>query len=637
MSWMKSTLFKSLLCICLACYFVPTVQAALRMKVRYSFGFGDVIRANSWYPVRVDMTSKGPTYTGMLDLVTSEGLVSTRVHLPSGARKQVTLYARGRFIRLTVRDLEDDEVDLQSVGRPVLATRDNLVILHVTRAEKRGGLEFLHSILGSSSRGSVLTPVVVVPASRQTMPGNILGLGGLDLVVLGDESYEQFDPAQNQALLHWLIRGGTVVVIGGTNPDRFRNWPLADYFPVRLDGTVQRSDLSCLRDKSTLWGSQTLRAIIATNPQLIVETGPFVMTRARMCDGARVLLADKGLPLVARCSVGSGTVFFLATDPRHGPFTRMPNVVRHALWRSFFPWRGRRLQGNDPSVVASYRDEELLIGSVLSTKGIRSFLRLTTIEPPSVVLVVVFILLYVLLIAPGQYLLLRRLGRLELAWVVTPALAIVFFLIAFIAGYWRMGGQTICRSLSVVMGKASDRMLAQDSFVRLFSDVSREYLFVPRGRASVSLTTHSEAEERQQTVVGDRVAAGPLMLHMWAEHDCLVRGLRENDFAIEASLSKKAGRITGHIRNAGHHRFTGCALVTKNTYSIVDTKQFGQAKKVQVSSPFKQRTDLTGNLELEDKDLSDNLKLVHELLQNGSRFGIASRAKRDPAFCTRSV
>jgi hypothetical protein len=214
----------------------------------------------------------------------------------------------------------------------------------------------------------------------------------------------------------WVADGGRLFVVGGTN------WQgtaagLGELLPVALNGTQKVSNLEALRQyfkvNTSIEGESTL-AVGTLRPQ------------------AYVLVEQDGVPLLVEKLVGFGAVYFFAADPGMQPLSRwdgMRAVYEFSLSRkSFNVW--------DTSWNPAIANQAL---AVLPTLGI-----------PSIFAYCGWMLVYLLAIGPLNYLFLRRIKRMELAWISIPVLVIVFTLITYVAGSLSRGVRPIVSRMGIV-------------------------------------------------------------------------------------------------------------------------------------------------------------------------------------------
>ena len=161
-----------------------------------------------------------------------------------------------------------------------------------------------------------------------------------------------------------------------------------------------------------------------------------VLARGTLAEDAMVLAADSaGTPLVVRRDFGYGLVDYITFDPTTPPFAGWDGL--DGLWFSLVTSRDVRPGWSYGflNLTQGYNAVEILPG-------------VTAL--PEALAMIGFLLLYVVLIGPVNYLLLSRIGRREFAWFSIPVLIVVFTIIAWVTGFNLRGSEVVLSRLSVV-------------------------------------------------------------------------------------------------------------------------------------------------------------------------------------------
>ena len=209
----------------------------------------------------------------------------------------------------------------------------------------------------------------------------------LDILVLDGIDTGRFTPAQRTALETWIQQGGQLLVTGGAGWQQ-TTAPLADLLPVSPQASRTVDDLPAL----SAWAARPFR-----------DAGPYLLTAGTLTSGESLLQSD-GIPLLARRSLGRGDVFFLALDPAAPPLVDWDGSAE--LWNL---------------VAASAPPLPFYATGVKQAYAARRAVgTLANLVLPSVWGVALFLAVYVFAVGPLNYIVLRRLKRIELAWLTIP-------------------------------------------------------------------------------------------------------------------------------------------------------------------------------------------------------------------------
>ena len=182
------------------------------------------------------------------------------------------------------------------------------------------------------------------------------------------------------------------------------------------------------------------------------------MTESSLRAG-ETLLHEDGLPLLARVAQGRGAVYYLALDPNAAPL--LDWAGSEALWQ--------RIAQQLPETPAWTQ------GPRNSYSAGQAVTRLASLILPSTLWLFLFIFFYVIVIGPVNYLLLRRLGRRELAWLSIPALVISFSVLAYVTGFRLRGNDVIVNQMAVTFGRVDGEQMHVSSLLGLYSPSRSTY------------------------------------------------------------------------------------------------------------------------------------------------------------------
>lgn len=400
-------------------------------------GYAGAYRLGEWFPVMVEVANDGRDLRGVLEWsfpgAPGQPVFRREVDLPRGSRKRITLdvFAQGFARNGTVRLIENGNVVLeQSIGIEAIEMDRFLVVVVGSDPTVLTSLSAM-SISGTSG-------TVVRHMSPDDLPAHPLVLRGINAIFLHDVDTAALAAEQRAALRDWVHLGGQLVIGGGTNGERAASG-LADILPVEATRTISQGDLSPLEQ---LTGSPPTPS-----------TGPLLEARPR--PGAEAL--PPAAPLIYRSRLGSGMVVFSTFDlALLRGWSAEPNLWSRTL---------RPVPLFIPGFDARVNQINLM----------QDALQLPAIQLPPASALAAFLFVYILVVGPVNYLALRRLRRLEWAWVTIPATVVVFTAGVFLFGIGLRGGQAQLLQVAVVQGSEGAPRGAATAYLALFSPVRGSY------------------------------------------------------------------------------------------------------------------------------------------------------------------
>ena len=275
------------------------------------------------------------------------------------------------------------------------------------------------------------------------LPDQAQGWGMLDALVISNVDTGTLTPEQKQSLELWVANGGKLFVTGGIQ------WQtttagLNDFLPIKLTSTQNVTGLSALSAYAMDSNPLEAESILATGA---AETG------------TNILVEQNGIPLLIEKQIGYGKVYFFAADPGLQPLNDwdgMQDIYEHLL--AFKSPKPSWADGTWDSYQAS---------TALST--------LPELALPSFVYICCWLGLYIVVIGPINYFVLRRMKRTELAWVTVPVLVIIFTSLAYFSGYLYRGTRPILNRIMLTQAWQGVDQAQTTALVGLYSPTRTTY------------------------------------------------------------------------------------------------------------------------------------------------------------------
>jgi hypothetical protein len=305
------------------------------------------------------------------------------------------------------------------------------------------------------------------------MPDRWFGYEAVDVIVLttsSDRFVEQLldmNKARRDALLDWVQRGGRLVLSVGRNQPRVAKWlekvPLVDGV---LQSRVRRPSLPNLQ----MWcGADPRQKQPLRNIEIIcAQPGPnlhgLVYEDAAAGD-------TETRPVLWQSSCGLGRVLLVAFDLDAPPFSTWDG--QSAFWKKLHEEIAPRVWAGDANLSAS----PFIQGSELAVDLKRELETFQELPVISFGWVALFILFYIALVGPLDYLLLKKVfKRLELTWITFPALVVLVSVAAYATAYYVKGEDLQINKIDLVdMDLHGSGQVYGHSWLTLFSPRVQNY------------------------------------------------------------------------------------------------------------------------------------------------------------------
>ncbi|MBN1564532.1 MAG: hypothetical protein JXA10_11875 [Anaerolineae bacterium] len=430
----------------------PLPQPTYDVTLSASVGYAGYYRWGHWSPVRVMVGNQGDDLNGYVQVRTGdlggleENVYRMPLDLPQGSRKQVFLYISFETFQSEVRiEIVDQDGDIIADARDHMqSVNQGDILIAVITESTFGAVDLTNAIPGTGSAHQVNWRI-------EDIPPLVDALAGLDVMLFHDVDTGALDAEQTAAIRQWVLGGGHLIVAGGDAWQR-TTAGLDDLLPVTLERTVRVESVAVLAD-------------YIRHTSFRDDTG-MTATRSVPRSSAQVLVETEGVPLLVRDELGNGLVDFLAVDPNAEPLRSWSNT--RYLWY----------------VLMASAEQEPSWSDDLYNWSVARDATLTTFNTvlPTFYQLCGFLIMYIILIGPVNYLVLKRLNRREWAWVSIPALIVIFSVLAYQVGFNLRGSQPTVNRLSVVQVWGDGEEAKVTSFVGVQSPRRTTYdMAVERG------------------------------------------------------------------------------------------------------------------------------------------------------------
>ena len=466
-------------------------------------GIGGRAKAGFWAPIWLDLTAGPAGARGRVEIVIPDGdnipVVCTddRDHLDlmPGQEARLLRYAKIGPARAPIRvQLRDGQrvlwsQELSGLPPRLIATQEMIVGV--------GPAIDLPAAIATIRRSPELAYMAVQVENAADLPDRWWGYEGVDTIVLTTSDPrvpDSLTPKQRTALVDWLRLGGRLIVsVGSRGGEVLTSDPWQAVAPGRF------TEVSPLRERTGLetfggaelpWEHDTFQR---TRPQV---------TRLTDVEGV-VLLAEGGSgtdrPLIVRAPHGLGEIIFIGLDLDHPGLARWsgrPRLIASLLTGS----QGRT---TDPQTEVRRSVTHLgyddLVGQLRAALDQFPGVALVNFTTVSVLTVA-----YLLLIGPGDFLLLRQLRiPRHVTWITFSLVAALFCLAAWYLGGEAHGNQVRVNQVEIVDLDASEKLVRGTTWTHLYSPASARFDVKPSIDAARSVCLDPQSLVSWQGLPGD--------------------------------------------------------------------------------------------------------------------------------------
>lgn len=536
-------------------------QAQENITITARAGLDGFCKSGMWLPIHITVENTGTDVEARVQAsykndLSGQTVYGTDISLPAISRKEFFLYVypNGSIRNFTVSVLD---------GNKALAKTNLIVNCEFDQMTFFGVLADDPSAYNALNDIRPLVGVVHVAQLKiSDLPDRAQGWDALDVLIISNVDSGTFTAEQKQALELWLANGGKLFVTGGIH------WQattagLNDFLPIELKSTQNITNLSAL---STYIKDETL-----------FEQGTIIAT-GRVQENANILVEQDGLPLLIEKQIGFGEVFYFAADPNLQPLSNwdgMKEIYSHLLgFKSPKP------------IWADASWDSYQANDALAT--------LPELSLPSFIYICCWLGVYVSVIGPVNYFVLRRMKRTELAWVTVPVLVILFTSLAYFSGFAYRGTRPILNRLMLAQSWEGVNQTQVNALIGVYSpsrtsytvETQDQFMLYPAQNVNANLQgSDSWLSLKNETgtslpdvhvEIGGMQSVGargsmPALTTLAIQHD------------LTLTLSDKTPMLTGTITNTSNYTISEAVLVTPSGWEILGDLPPNETAKVNIS------------------------------------------------------
>ncbi len=350
-------------------------------------------------PMRVSVTNSGLDAVAIVTYRNDQTSFDTPLELPTGTTKVVEFahYAYGGYdARVFVRV----GATVQEFPVPFFSAETN-GLSYAMITDRPNELSFFTELRNFYHDGKPWTKVSPLHSRPELAPTRAVYYAALDGLVLGTGSERLSDDA-TAAIQSGMVQGLKVIIPGGTESPILRDPRWRSLLPADVAGTqnVGARALTLVAQNDGPFGTAT---ILNLRPKLSAFT-----------------IGSPQQPEAAIAKIGRGELVMLAFDPFEDPFRTW--IGRGKVLTSLSTSDAKPNPADQQGAIRYGRQTPLQFafqGSMPSySKGTLAF--------PPVSRIAAVLIGFAILAVPVNFLLLRKLGKGELAWITAPIISLFF-------------------------------------------------------------------------------------------------------------------------------------------------------------------------------------------------------------------
>ena len=366
------------MCRLIALFFILSVSSAFSAIEFESveLGFDKIYKRDRWAPLQIVVTSRNEDFNGEINVevrnIFSDELIQTyatplSLTRTDRQRRVIHVFLPGVSSQLSIKLVNHAEQTRisQELTPELPKSLTDLVILALTPSR-----DLLSRWDGKQINDKGKGHAFVAYTDFQGLPTHWTGYDSVDFFVIRGISLveRRISKRQQQALLDWIQRGGTLLVSGGADRRQLRGSFLETFLPVEL-GALRRA--TQIPESMQRFG--------------FVADSPFDLIEFKSKPGMVALAGNGDQIYIAKRFLGGGQIISLGFDYNAPPFSDSPGA--EAFWKWMLGVEARTPRHAEARYEADRRHDEK-IQTILAT--------VPSSKAPLIWLLSVFLVVYAL-------------------------------------------------------------------------------------------------------------------------------------------------------------------------------------------------------------------------------------------------
>lgn len=419
--WVQRNIFILMMVVFITFFVqIDTTRAAPQLEVKAEVGVDNKIKLYTPLPIKLTITNNGSPFSGdlVIDAAVTFSAGSAQVYaldLAEGETKTITLYLDGLSDDYYYRSLNESLFSFYDggieKGKLIDYSGDKNIRF---RSYYDGDYSFIFTYTENSDRlAALLRLSQYVPNNIEIFhlnqipdydfPIDFKGFAMADIFVVDEMNIADLSEEKQQAIYEWVENGG-ILLVGASEQVERSMGIFGEYLPLNLSS-----------EKVIV-----TKEVLETLSKGGIFTEDIEVFRATEKEGSKRILADGNTILASSIDLGKGKIIQTTFSLGDQPLSTMDGYGK--LINEILQLQSNSNQWNRGNFLDVLPYE---VGN--SNELFPSF----QVKTP---LIIITIILYMFIVGPILYLVLKKLDKREHAWWLIPVLSIVLTLSMFIVG-----------------------------------------------------------------------------------------------------------------------------------------------------------------------------------------------------------
>lgn len=539
--------------------------AGLTIKVEN--GYGGEYKIGYYCPFTITVDNGYKDFSGEIQIrlpndYITDNLYSIKADIPKGTKEtfkvDLPIFNYTARIKLLLVEEKNTVYEKNVTINPGVSAE--MLMLGVL-SDSSENLGYISSIYDASG---MLQPMKIIRLDEKNFPESDLALRGFNGIIINDFDTAKLNSKQYDALKKSVKAGtGLLIGTGGFAAKTFGIFT-DDFIPGKV-GKVNKVNTTGLSDIAKVQQSFSVTMDVA---DLTIE-------------GAKPVSEKDGIKLIQELQVGKGEILVGAFDlgkKEIGSWGDRASFSSEILKKLFAYKLATGNMGNQQVGLSTpyYLD---------------NFLRnVPELPRPNFLMIMAILGIYIVLVAPVTYMILKKIDKRELMWFVAPAMGIVFAGVLFIAGAGTRLNEPIVNYVDI-METGANGNFTLNTFASVFSPDRRDLIvtselkskLIPMINANYDPNMNIDDKNRKvfaKIMLGEKSGIEYKENGVGSSRIVNINGDQEIKGGMKCEINRAAGDFQGYIDNQTGMDLEGVTILFKNSFIRIDKLKSGEKRVI---------------------------------------------------------
>ncbi|NLL06474.1 MAG: hypothetical protein GX270_11975 [Clostridiaceae bacterium] len=560
------------------------------VEVAVTAGYEDVVKVGTSATFDITLVNKGKGFSGEAQVIIDTSYRTKTVYainfeLPEGSTKNLTLNVpistanRKTQVRIeskgkVIKDVEHSFKKVLSPGTPVIGVLgdsfNQLRVLNGLTIKRNFGDEQMYGkqIMYDEMRSTVEAPAEMIQLNKETFPNDLEAFKVFNYIVIADFDTSILSDKQIQVLEKWVDEGNTIIIAGGTNAKKVYSGLSNQLKPFEILGSKKESITEAI-EKFTHRSAPDAAVDVSTGNVGVGE----------------ILIGDETNPLAVSYKKSNGNILFIAFDPTMSSISEWGYAGE--MWKKIIDESVQIDNSGGYNTGASYYDYDSVVRQVPEDQ-----------TPPYKTLMLI-IVLYIIIVGPLLYILLKMKDKRDYIWLVVPALSVLCLGIIYSAGFRTRYTSAVMNNYSIINLNSQNKTAEIQTTAGIFNNGSGNMLLEYPQNHQVQIIRENEHyygynynysdEEYKNAQIKSKIYVDDIMTHeiynmsMW--EPCILNTSQTQSYegTLIKNMSINDNGFSAVIRNDTGFAFEDSFIIIGENFVEIGDILPNEEKKVSFS------------------------------------------------------